>query len=207
MNRPDQQSSHGRFDIAVLTRILTEATGIVTSLRQQTQSLQRRAYTDGYAAGFEKAQAETVRQALEAQLKAREFVDASGQQIISMALACMERVASELGPTAVLEALLTDALEAIKAERRLRVSVSRTAAKATREMLARWQQEHPQVVVEVLVDPQLDPFCCKIESELGCIELGLRKQLEAMREGPGAGASAREAPAGDVDRAGKSGWK
>jgi hypothetical protein len=53
VNRPDRQSSHGRFDIAVLTRILTEATGIVNSLRQQTQSLQRR----GYAAGFEKAQA------------------------------------------------------------------------------------------------------------------------------------------------------
>src|SRR5579864_9182093 len=152
------------------------------SLQQQTQSLQRRAYMDGHAAGFARAQAETVRQALEAQVRAREFIDASTQQIVSMALACVERMASKLGPANVVTALLTDALDEIKAERNLRVNVSQGAAKATRAMLARWQGEHPQAVVQVLVDPQLEPFGCEIESELGRIELGLRKQLEATRK-------------------------
>jgi flagellar biosynthesis/type III secretory pathway protein FliH len=49
-------------------------------------------------------------------------------------------------------------------------------------MLARWQAEHPHVVVQVLVDPQLEPFGCVVESELGRIELGLTKQLATMRE-------------------------
>ena len=147
----------------------------------QAQSLRRRAYMDGHAAGFARAQADTVRQALEAQLKAREFVDASGQRVVNMALASVERMASTLGPATVVTALLADAMHAIKAERRLRVNVSQSAVKATRAMLARWQMEHPQVVVQVLVDPNLEPFGCVVESELGCIELGLRKQLEALK--------------------------
>jgi hypothetical protein len=169
-------------DVAGVTRILNDLTGVLISLRQQAQSLQRRGYMDGHAAGFARAQADTVRQALDAQLKARQFVDASEEHIISMALASVERMASRLGPATVVTALLTEALDAIKTERELRVSVSQSAAKATREMLARWQREHPQTVVQVLVDPQLEPFGCEVESELGRIELGLRKQLEATRE-------------------------
>jgi flagellar biosynthesis/type III secretory pathway protein FliH len=169
-------------DIARLTQLLADATRILRSLRQQAQSLQRRAYMDGHAAGFARAQAETVRQVLEAQLKAREFADASGQHIVSMALASVERMASRLGPATVVTALLTDALNTIKTERELRVRVSQSAVKATRAMLARWQVEHPQTVVQVLVDPQLEPFGCEIESELGRIELGLRKQLVATGE-------------------------
>src|SRR5205823_5273998 len=169
-------------DITGLSQILADATGILNALRQQAQSLHRRAYMDGHAAGFARAQAETVRQALEAQVKAREFIDASRQQIVGMALATVERMASRLGPATVVTALLTDALDEIKTERELRVNVSQSAAKATRAMLARWQREHPKTVVQVLVDPQLEPFGCAIESELGRIEVGLRKQLQTTEQ-------------------------
>jgi flagellar biosynthesis/type III secretory pathway protein FliH len=180
---PSTQDSHrDPFDIAGLARVLGEANDIVKSLRQQAQSLHRRAYMDGYAAGFARAQAETVRQALEAQRKAREFVDASRQHIVSMAMAGIERIAATLGPANVVSALLMDAIDELKTERKLRVNVSQGAVKATRAMLARWQSEHPHVVVQVLVDPQLGPFGCVIESELGRIELGLDKQLEGLRE-------------------------
>ena len=163
--------------------------------------LQRRAYMDGHAAGFARAQAETVRQALEAQVKAREFVDAAEEQIVGMALSCLQRVASTLGPATVVTALLVDALSAIKSERQLQVSVSQSAAKATRAMLARWQQEHPHVEVAVLVDRELEPFGCEIASELGRIELGLRKQL---RTSPGllsaTGSVPLTMPVADSDR-------
>jgi len=181
VNPNDPQLPREWIDLAGLTRILSDASGILSSLQQQVQSLQRRAYMDGHAAGFARAQAETVRQALEAQAKAREFVDESGQRIVSMALASIERMASTLGPATMVTALLTDAMDSIKAERKLRVKVSQSAVKATRAMLARWQQEHPKVEVQVLVDPQLEPFGCEVSSELGSIELGLRKQLEGLR--------------------------
>ncbi len=147
-----------------------------------TRSLQRRAYMDGHAAGFAKAQAETVRQALEAQRKAREFVDASHDRIVAVALAAIERMAAGLGPATVVTSLLTNALAKIQTERELRVNVSQSAIRATRDMLAHWQREHPRVEVRVLVDPKLEPFGCVIESELGRIELGLHQQLETTRE-------------------------
>jgi flagellar biosynthesis/type III secretory pathway protein FliH len=163
--------------------------------------LQRRAYMDGHAAGFARAQAETVRQALEAQIKAREFIDAAEQQIVRMALACLQRVAPTLGPGTLVTALLTDVLRAIKNERQLQVSVSQSAAKATRAMLARWQQEHPHVEVAVLVDRQLEPFGCEIESELGRIELGPRKQLPAAPDELSLGRPVPvTTPAADSDR-------
>jgi flagellar biosynthesis/type III secretory pathway protein FliH len=208
VNQTHQPLSRDGFDIAGLTQILADATSILSSLRQQAQSMQRRAYMDGHAAGFARAQAETARQALDAQLKARKFVDASGQHIVSMALASVERMASTLGPATVVTALLTDAMDAIKTERQLQVNVSQSAAKATRAMLARWQLEHPQVAVQVLVDPQLEPFGCEIESELGRIELGLRKQLEVIREELSAEASIPVVmPATRTDQTPESPWQ
>jgi flagellar biosynthesis/type III secretory pathway protein FliH len=197
-------------DISGLTRVLADATCVLSSLRQQAESLHRRAYLDGHAAGFARAQAETVRQALEAQVKARQFIDASTQQIVSMALASVERMASRLGPATVVTALLTEALDEIKTERQLRVNVSQSAAKATRAMLARWQGDHPQTVVQVLVDPHLEPFGCEIESELGRIELGLRKQLQAAREKLGATAPASiqvTVPSTGGAQTDESGWE
>lgn len=169
-------------EIAGLSRILAEAANIVQLLRQQAQQLRRRAYMDGYAAGYERAQAETVRQALEAHARSREFVDSAQEHIITMALASLESVASRLGSATMVTAMLTDALEGIRTERQLKVSVSRGAAKATRAMLARWQADHPGTEVQVLVDPRLEPFACEIESELGRITLGLPKRIAPMSE-------------------------
>jgi hypothetical protein len=73
-----------------------------------------------------------VRQAVEAQIKAREIVGAVEQHIVSTALASVERMTCRLGPATVVTAVLTEALAAIKTERELRSGVSRSAAKATR---------------------------------------------------------------------------
>ena len=49
-------------------------------------------------------------------------------------------------------------------------------------MLDRWQAAHPEVeTVELVVDPQLDPMACVVETELGRIEVGLSAQLESIR--------------------------
>ena len=195
----------GLSGITGLTQILADAAGLLNSLREQTQSLQRRAYMDGHAAGFARAQAETVRQVLDAQVKAREFVDASEQHIIHMALASVERMASKLGPATLVTSLLADALDAIQIERQLKVTVSQSAAKATRAMLALWQAQHPNTLVQVMVDPQLEPFGCEIESELGRIELGLRKQLKATREALSAAAQA-STPVTGADQTQENEW-
>jgi flagellar biosynthesis/type III secretory pathway protein FliH len=171
-----------RSHIAEFTPILTDARRVLQSVRLQSESLQRSAYSVGRAAGFARAQLESARHVLIAQRKARQFVEASEEYIVGLAVSIVERIAPRLGEGGLVAALLAEALNTVAEERELRVRVRHSAVTATRAMLARWQQAHPRAVVQVLVDSQLEPFGCVIESEKGRIELGLRRQLEAIRE-------------------------
>ena len=168
-------------DGAEFALILNDAGRVLKSVRHQTESLQRRAYREGRAAGFARAQIESAGHVLIAQRKARAFVEAAEQHIIGLAISIVARIAPRLGEADLVAALLAEALNTIATERELRVSVRHGAVTATRTMLARWQQAHPKAVVQVLVDPRLEPFGCVIESELGRIELGLFSKLEAVR--------------------------
>jgi flagellar biosynthesis/type III secretory pathway protein FliH len=171
----------GSSDGAEFAPILSDAGRILQFVRHQTESLQRRAYSEGRAAGFARAQVESAAHVLIAQRKARSFVEDSEQHIIELALSIVARVAAKLDEASVVAALLADALNTSVAEHELRVSVRHVAVTAVRTMLARWQQAHPKAVVQVLIDPQLQPFVCVIESEKGRVELSLRGKLEEIR--------------------------
>ena len=171
-----------RSHVAEFTPILTDARRILQAVRLQSESLQRSAYSVGRAAGFARAQLESARHVLVAQRKARQFVEASEEHIVGLAVSIVERIATRLGEGNLVAALLAEALDTVAEERELRVRVRHSAVMATRTMLARWQQAHRRTVVQVLIDPQLEPFGCVIESEKGRIELGLRRQLEGVRQ-------------------------
>ena len=162
--------------------ILTDAGRVLQSVRHQTESLQRRAYKEGRAAGFARAQVESAAHVLIAQRKARAFVEAAKEQhIIGLAISIVARIAPKLGEAGLVAALLAEALSTLGGQRELRVRVRHAAVTATRTMLAQWQQAHPEAMVQVLVDPELEPFGCVIESAQGRIELGLYRRLEAIR--------------------------
>jgi flagellar biosynthesis/type III secretory pathway protein FliH len=69
----------------------------------------------------------------------------------------------------------------VREERHVRIHVGSGAVEATREMLQRWRDAHPETgAAQVLTEPRLAPFCCSVESELGRIELSLEaRSLEA----------------------------
>jgi flagellar biosynthesis/type III secretory pathway protein FliH len=122
-----------------------------------------------------------------AQRKARAFVEAAKEQhIIGLAISIVTRIAPKLGEAGLVAALLAEALGTLGGQRELRVRVRHAAVTATRTMLAQWQQAHPEAMVQVLVDPGLEPFGCVIESEQGRIELSLQRRLEAIRAELGA---------------------
>jgi flagellar biosynthesis/type III secretory pathway protein FliH len=174
---PSRASSDG----VEFAPILNEAGRILRSVKQQAESLQRRAYRDGRAAGFARAQTESAEHMLAAQRKARAFVEDSERHIIGLAISIVARIAPTLGEGDLVATMLAETLNTVIAERELRVSVRYGAVTATRAMLARWQQSHPLAIVQVLVDPRLDPFACVIESEQGRVELSLYSRLEAIR--------------------------
>ena len=167
--------------------ILTDAGRVLQSVRHQMESLQRHAYREGRAAGFARAQVESAAHVLIAQRKARAFVEAAKERhIIGLAISIVARIAPKLGESGLVAALLAEALSTLGGQRELRVSVRHGAVTATRILLAQWQQAHPEATVQVLVDPELEPFGCVIESAQGRVELGLHRQLELLRAELGA---------------------
>jgi type III secretion protein L len=167
-------------DVADLTRLLDEARRVLQATRGQAESLRQRADRDGHAAGVAKAQAEAVRHVLEAHHAARELVSASENRIVSLATAVITRIAPALNTPDVVATLASEVMPIIRGERHVRIHVGSGAVEATREMLQRWQDAHPETgAARVLTEPRLAPFCCVVESELGRVELSLDAWSEA----------------------------
>ena len=169
-------------DVTELNKLLADAERILQSAKRQAELLQRRAYFDGRAAGVAHAQSEAVRHVLDAQKQARDFVAVSELRIVELAIAIVARIAPKLEHAELVAALAAGGLAAIQEERHVCVRINSSAEKSTRAMLDRWQLAHPEVeTVELVVDPQLDPMACVVETELGRIEVGVAAQLEAVR--------------------------
>ena len=165
-----------------LNGLLSEAGRVLQTAKRQAELLQRRAYFDGRAAGVAHAQSEAIKHVLEAQKQARDLVAASELRIVELAVSIVTRIAPRLDQGELLAALAAEAMAAIRDERHICVRTSSAGEKSTREMLERWQAAHPEIeTVELVIDPQLDPMACVVETELGRIEVGLSAQLEAIR--------------------------
>jgi type III secretion protein L len=165
-----------------LNGLLSEAGRVLQTAKRQAELLQRRAYFDGRAAGVAHAQSEAIKHVLDAQKQARDLVAASELRIVELAVSIVTRIAPRLDQGELLAALAAEAMAAIRDERHICIRTSSAGEKSTREMLERWQAAHPEIeTVELVIDPQLDPMACVVETELGRIEVGLSAQLEAIR--------------------------
>ncbi len=170
-------------DTSEMSRLLFEAGNIVRAAEHQAGDVIEQARARGHAQGLAEAQAQMAGHLVDAQQQAREFMAASQERIVALAIAILERIAPTLGEPQVVAALAEEALSTVQAEKYLRIRVTAPAAAATQAMLEQWQSEHPQVeTAQVAVDPHLAPFTCVVESELGRIEAGLPAQLDAVRE-------------------------
>jgi type III secretion protein L len=169
-------------DTSEMSRLLFEAGNIVRDAERRADEVIEKARAEGYAQGLAQAESLMAQHLLDAQRQAHEFLGASQQRVVALAVAILERIAPTLGEPEVVAALAEEALSTLQAEKYLRIRVTAPAAAATREMLENWRSEHPQVeTAQILVDPHLAPFTCVVESELGRIEAGLSAQLDAIR--------------------------
>lgn len=182
-------------DVRELTGLLKDAGRIRETAQQQAEALRRRAYSEGRAQGIAHAQAQAVKHVLEAQREARAFVAGNQDRIINLATSILARIAPSFDEGKLVAALAAESLRSIYEEEHLRVRVSIEAEAATRAMLDQWQRAHPEVeMVQVEPDAQLEPFSCVIESELGRIEVGLKAQLETLKDALVAAANSAEPP-------------
>jgi len=169
-------------DTSEMSRLLFEAGNIVRAAESRADAVIEQARVEGCARGLAQAQSLMAQHLLDAQRQAHEFLEASQQRVVGLAVAILERIAPTLGEAQVVAALAQEALSTLQAEKYLRIRVTAAAADATQEMLESWRSEHPHVeTAQILADPHLAPFTCVVESELGRIEAGLSAQLDAIR--------------------------
>ena len=176
--------------VSEMSGLLNEAARVLQAAKRQTELLQRRAYFDGRAAGIAHAHAESIKHVLDAERQARELVAASELRIVELAISIVERIAPRLGQADLVAALASEGLAAIREERHICLRINSAAEKSVRPMLDRWQGAHPEVeTVELVIDPQLDPMACVVETELGRIEVSLPGATAGRADHPRRGCS------------------
>jgi type III secretion protein L len=175
---------HAWANVNEMSGLINEAGRILQTAKRQAELLQRRAYYDGRAAGAAQAQAEAIKHVLDAQRQVRELINASEARIVELAVSIVAHIAPRLDQGELIAALAAKGMAALCEERHVCIRFGQAAEKSMRSMLDKWQTAHPEFgSVELLVDPQLDPLTCVIETELGRIEVGLAAQLEGVRSG------------------------
>ena len=174
---------HAWSNVHELAQVLHEANSVLDAAHDEARSVLQQAYEEGYAAGRSAAHAKAVEHLLEAQRTAREFITASEQRVISLAIAIVLRIAPKLDSGDLVAALVHEALSTLHLERHLRICVAPHAYQATQAMLEQWHRAHPEVETVTLESrEELDPLTCFVESELGHIEASLPLQLAAIRD-------------------------
>jgi len=107
---------------------------------------------------------------------------------LDLALAIVDRVAHDLGPTRLIAALARTAIAELDAARPLRVRVPPGLELGIREALHQSATDVAQTggvqpsPIEVVADERLQGFDCEIDHGDAIVDAGLRTQLQSVRE-------------------------
>jgi flagellar biosynthesis/type III secretory pathway protein FliH len=170
-------------EVQDLAQVMEEARATLAEARASAKAIREKAYTEGYAEGASRAQRAAARHLLDAQRAAQEFVEASQQRIVALALGILDRIAPRLNQSELVTSMVLEALSSFTGEQSVRVFVAPGAVAATEAAVVEWQREHARLEApRVTADPTLEVFGCVVESEIGRIEAGLAAQLAGVRE-------------------------
>jgi type III secretion protein L len=159
--------------------MLRRAESLRASMEAECELLRARAREEGLAQGLAQGRQEAARalgQSL-ARLDRTLAADRAAAQarVVQLAIAVVERVASELGPVAVVAALARRALAELDPAQPVRLRVNPVVARALAPELATGTGH-----VQVIAGEHLGPFDCELDTGSGRIEAGLPLQLEAL---------------------------
>ncbi|WP_144142607.1 FliH/SctL family protein [Paraburkholderia sp. BCC1884] len=148
-------------------------------LEEQGRALKRRAWRHGHAAGKLAALREcAAREA--ATLFAAHRLE---QQLAQIVLDAVTDIVGEMPPSVPLTNQLRRAIAVAQSQRLISVRVAPSAFDDATHVIAAFERELGVPLCAVLVDAQLPPHSCVIETEAGVIDGGLQVQLRALEHG------------------------
>lgn len=159
---------------ALLATLRTDAASAAQAHAVEAEAAREAGRLQGWEAGRREAAAAAAQAVAELVRETREARTALERRLGALSLEVVRRVAGELGPAAVLQAVAERAAREVLADAPLSVRVSPAATGGVARRLAALPE------VEVTADPSLGPDDCVVSSRRGAAHAGLELQLQAL---------------------------
>lgn len=162
--------------------LLDAAAQIRQRAQDELDAERARAHADGLAAGRRDGLAQVAAELLRVQVGTRALLAREHARVADLACAIVARIAPRLDSSALVAALVEEAVREIHAEHYLQVHVHPDAVAAVEAGIDALREAHPGLEqVVVVADAELDSRGCVLVSESGKVEAGLDEQLAALR--------------------------
>ena len=146
--------------------------------RQQAYALERER---GFEQGMREGQSQCATRLAEIEAEAARYRGALDDTLVTLIVEVVRRIAPRVGASKLVPELAEQAIKEARAERFLRVRVHPDCRASVAQRLDDIGKVlAPLEFVEVLADPQLEPFACTLESEVGIVRADLGVQLGAI---------------------------
>ncbi|MGB9919143.1 MAG: FliH/SctL family protein [Moorellales bacterium] len=202
---------------AQLARAREEAEALLRRAEARKAEIERTAFEQGYRKGYAQALEEARREAEalrsqaravleEARRRREEMIAAAEPEVVELALEVARQVVHRqlaVEPQTVVS-VVREALRRLRGRRQLVICLNPEDVATVRAELARLQEEiGTDASLHLLVDPEISPGGCRVESEAGQVDATLEGQLyrlgEALRELARARVGGGEVPAGEAN--------
>ena len=162
--------------------LLDSAAQIRSGVQGERDAELARAHAEGMISGRREGLAQVAAELLRVQAGSRALLAREHARIADLACAVVARIAPRLEASALVAALVEEAVREIQAEHYLQVHVHPDALAAVEAERDALREAHPGLEqIVVVADAELDVRGCVLVSESGKIEAGLEEQLAALR--------------------------
>lgn len=163
--------------------LVEQANALWQGVQREVDSIKAAAVAEGREQGQSKALAEMARHLAQAQLRARELLDTQDTRVIDLAAALVTRILPQLDASSLIKPLLAEALRLQQGERHLSVHVHPRLFDAVSAQLEVWKASlTAPPAIDCIADANLDALGLVVESEQGCLRVGVEDQLRSLTQ-------------------------
>lgn len=184
---------------AIVARAREDARRILDEARAEAQEITRRAYTEGFARGYDEALKKAEQEAKEIRTRAREVLGQAGEirkktfevleeEIIDLAVEIAERLVArqlDLNPETVVS-IAGEAIEAVKDCEQIVLYVNPDDVQVVKDKKEELLSLMPaETVLRVIGDADIERGVCVVETKSGMVDATLDTRWELMLEALG----------------------
>lgn len=161
----------------VLEQTRREAEHLMERARQRYEEEKKRGYEEGLLEGKRKI----TEKMLETVQKTVDYLAASEETLCSLVTDAVRKIVGEMDEQELIVRTVRKALVAVQHQKHVKVKVSPSDIEYVQSQVEALSKEFRGIgFLEIVPDPNLDPRCCVVESEMGVVDASVEVQLRAI---------------------------